>query len=189
MNTMPAAPLSGRLKRRPRTMPLAVVPLPKPPAPRRPCRITLRPRRGGIAIPEGAVAIIGSWGCPFRIRQAPAGRKPYRVDWCPSGMGRNRCRPVWWEPINCPDRRSAQLEILAALELWLEEPEQADLVAKIRAELRGKPLACCCGPSTPCHGNVLVRIANMDLDTTLSIRVKCQHETSILRATEKSGSR
>lgn len=30
----------------------------------------------------------------------------------------------------------------------------------IRAELRGKPLACWCKPGTPCHGDVLLEIAN-----------------------------
>jgi hypothetical protein len=79
-------------------------------------------------------------------------------------MGRGRPRPSWFEPINCADRRQAQGEIIAALELWLFEPGQADLVAQIRHELKGKPLACLCGPGTPCHGDVLLNIANGDGD-------------------------
>ena len=30
----------------------------------------------------------------------------------------------------------------------------------IRAELRGKPLACWCKAGAPCHGDVLLEIAN-----------------------------
>jgi hypothetical protein len=58
-----------------------------------------------------------------------------------------------------PDRRAAQQEIQAALELWLGEPEQADLVAAIRSKLSGKILACRCGAGSPCHGDVLLRVA------------------------------
>ena len=124
-------------------------------------RIQIRRRRKGrLLIPPGAVVIIGEWGSPFRIRVAPAGCKPYRVDWHPIGLAKGRPCPTWWEPINCPDRRSAQREILAALELWLGEPEQADLVEAIRTKLRGKILACYCGPATPCHGDVLIAVAN-----------------------------
>jgi hypothetical protein len=171
MSTM-TAPLAARLYRQPRTMPLAVVPMCKPPtqsprelapAPLRARRLTIRRCRGRLVVPEGAIVILIEWGCPFRIHKAAAGRKPFRVDWYASGMGLDRrCPDCWLAPINCPDRRAAQHEILAALELWLEEPEQADLVAKIRADLRGKPLACLCGHGTPCHGDVLVRIANQN---------------------------
>lgn len=38
---------------------------------------------------------------------------------------------------------------------------QPDLVQQIRNELRGKDLVCWCAPS-PCHADVLLRIANSD---------------------------
>jgi hypothetical protein len=181
--TSKCAPLAKRLKnaKPPRTsMPLAVMPIGKPAAPREasallqrpepfqcppappgPCRIKLWLRGGKILVPEGAMAVIDfPWGCPFRIRRAAAGRKPFSVQWRPIGLGVDRPRPRWFEPINHAVRREAQEEAAAALELWLGEPEQADLVAKIQGELRGKPLACLCGPRTPCHGDVLVRVAN-----------------------------
>ncbi|WP_126975556.1 DUF4326 domain-containing protein [Frigidibacter oleivorans] len=42
---------------------------------------------------------------------------------------------------------------------YLARPEQAALVDAIRRELRGKNLACWC-PHGPCHGDVLLEIAN-----------------------------
>lgn len=43
---------------------------------------------------------------------------------------------------------------------YLARPEQADLVTAIRAELRGKDLACWCPLDQPCHADVLLEIAN-----------------------------
>ena len=38
-----------------------------------------------------------------------------------------------------------------------------DLVAAARAQLRGRTLACWCRPGDPCHGDVLLGIANADV--------------------------
>lgn len=43
---------------------------------------------------------------------------------------------------------------------YLARPEQAELVADIKASLRGKRLACWCPPDAPCHADVLLKIAN-----------------------------
>lgn len=43
---------------------------------------------------------------------------------------------------------------------WIERPEQADLRARIRRELRGKNLSCSCPLGEPCHVDVLLEIAN-----------------------------
>lgn len=48
-------------------------------------------------------------------------------------------------------------EVVAKYEQWLLG--QPELVAKVKAELKGKVLACWCAPLA-CHGDVLVRIAN-----------------------------
>lgn len=40
--------------------------------------------------------------------------------------------------------------------------DSPDLVEKARAELRGKNLACWCNVGEPCHGDVLLRVANSD---------------------------
>lgn len=44
----------------------------------------------------------------------------------------------------------------------LRRPENADKVAAIRAELRGKDLACWCPLDEACHGDVLLEIANSE---------------------------
>jgi hypothetical protein len=44
--------------------------------------------------------------------------------------------------------------------LYLALPEQAARVAEIKADLRGKDLACWCPPDEPCHADVLLEIAN-----------------------------
>jgi len=43
---------------------------------------------------------------------------------------------------------------------YLQRPEQAEEVAAIRAQLRGKNLACWCPLDQPCHADVLLQIAN-----------------------------
>jgi len=45
---------------------------------------------------------------------------------------------------------------------YLARPEKAELVAAIKAELRGKDLACWCPLDEPCHADVLLKIANAD---------------------------
>jgi hypothetical protein len=43
---------------------------------------------------------------------------------------------------------------------YLARPEQSALVERIKAELRGKDLACWCPLDGPCHADVLMEIAN-----------------------------
>lgn len=43
---------------------------------------------------------------------------------------------------------------------YLARPEQTALVAAIKAELRGKDLACWCPLDQPCHADVLLDLAN-----------------------------
>jgi hypothetical protein len=49
-----------------------------------------------------------------------------------------------------------------------EQAEQVDLVAKIQAHLEGKALACRGGQGTPCHGDLLTKIAanGVDVEST-----------------------
>lgn len=54
-------------------------------------------------------------------------------------------------------RDGNRLDVIQKYEQLLEsDPE---LVAKIKAELKGKTLVCWCHP-LPCHGHLLLRIAN-----------------------------
>jgi hypothetical protein len=50
-----------------------------------------------------------------------------------------------------------------AVELYEEHlAARPELVARARAELRGKDLACWCPPDGPCHADVLLRVANTE---------------------------
>lgn len=63
-------------------------------------------------------------------------------------------------------------EVLTRYEAWLRAPEQAELRAKARRELRGKVLGCyCAGPAglepgvaggdgVKCHGQILAKVAD-----------------------------
>ncbi len=47
-------------------------------------------------------------------------------------------------------------------EQYAAQSGPADIVEKIKAELRGKNLACFCRLDLPCHADVLLEIANAD---------------------------
>jgi hypothetical protein len=169
----PAAPLSARLKRpKPSEAPPPTLINPPPTwtppvAPPGPCRVKILHRKGKLIVPIGAVSVVGrEWSSPFRIRRYPAGRRPFQVTWSSWGMGAGRPVPQWFEPDNHADRRAAQEECHAALELWLESPEQCDLLERIRRDLQGKALACRCGRNTSCHADTMLRIANATGEST-----------------------
>ena len=66
-------------------------------------------------------------------------------------------RPSIWGNCFVIGKDGTRAEVVAKYRAWLEA--KPDLVAKAKAELRGKVLACWCAP-LPCHGNVLAKIAN-----------------------------
>lgn len=43
---------------------------------------------------------------------------------------------------------------------YLDRPEQAHLVQRVRNDLKGRNLACWCAPDKPCHADVLLQVAN-----------------------------
>lgn len=55
-------------------------------------------------------------------------------------------------------------EVIAKYEEWLNT--KPELIALIKAELRGHDLACWCAP-LPCHGDVLLKIANEPLEPSI----------------------
>jgi ribonuclease HI len=56
-------------------------------------------------------------------------------------------------------------EAVDSFEAWLLAPAQYDLLQRVRTELRGKDLVCWCAPQR-CHGEVLMKYANGDLDVS-----------------------
>lgn len=64
-------------------------------------------------------------------------------------------RTKWGNPFKI-GRDGTREEVIEKYELWLR---QTGLVEIVKRELRGKDLLCWCHP-LPCHGDVLLRIAN-----------------------------
>lgn len=55
------------------------------------------------------------------------------------------------------DKGGTRAEVIAKYEAWFMA--QPDLVALAKRELAGRDLVCWCSP-LPCHGDVLLRVAN-----------------------------
>lgn len=65
-------------------------------------------------------------------------------------------RTKWGNPFAITAKRSRK-QAIEEFEKWLMS--RPSLVAAVKRELRGKDLLCWCAP-LPCHGDVLLRIAN-----------------------------
>lgn len=106
-----------------------------------PKRIRLSPAKGWRK-PEGVVVVArpSRWGNPYRIGDESAfigGAPVLGID----------------EPLNAPD----------VVQLYRAALEQEGLhvsIADVRRDLAGRDLACWCPLSAPCHGDVLLEIAN-----------------------------
>jgi TatD DNase family protein len=70
------------------------------------------------------------------------------------------CEARWGNPFVMKNQSEGErLRVTGEYERWVQS--QPRLAASVRAELRGKVLACYCSPLM-CHGNVLAYIANSD---------------------------
>lgn len=65
----------------------------------------------------------------------------------------------WGNPFPVTETRT-QADSVRSFETALCNGELAFTVGDVRRELAGKNLACWCNPGTPCHGDVLLRLAN-----------------------------
>jgi hypothetical protein len=113
----------------------------------------------------GFVNCLGRWGCPFRVverRRKGGAFAGWSVAWRDRGLGEGKPRPPGWKPPQFKDRRAAQVAALEAFVSWINHPDQADVVARIRRDLRGRDLACFCSERSPCHADVLLLAANQD---------------------------
>lgn len=68
-------------------------------------------------------------------------------------------RPTKWGNPFVIGRDGNREEVIAKYEEWLRG--NVELTYSARAELRGRDLICWCSP-LPCHGNVLLAVANSD---------------------------
>ncbi len=66
-------------------------------------------------------------------------------------------RPSCWGNPFVIGKDGNRAQVVAKYQAWLEA--RPELVAKAKAELRGKVLACWCYPAA-CHGDVLAKVAN-----------------------------
>jgi hypothetical protein len=57
---------------------------------------------------------------------------------------------------------AAHARVVAQYREWITAPEQAELLAAARRELRGLDLGCHCRLSLPCHADVLLELVNLD---------------------------
>lgn len=109
-----------------------------------------RKRTKGWKMPENTVSICrpGAFGNPFTVALAlesgyvatSAEAVPFVVECFDDWLAGGRSGRDWWQGQDSDKRRA---EILRRL-----------------PELRGKNLACFCPEGSPCHGDVLLRMAN-----------------------------
>jgi hypothetical protein len=55
---------------------------------------------------------------------------------------------------------AARTRVVAQYREWITAPEQAELLADARSELRGLDLGCTCPLNLPCHADVLLELVN-----------------------------
>ena len=130
-----------------------------------PCRLVMGRTRSYCLLP-GFVNGLGRWGCPFRVverRRKDGMFAGWSVAWRDHGLGQGKPRPPGWKkPTAFQDRWEAQVAALGAFVTWINHADQADVVARIRRDLRGRDLACFCSERSPCHVDVLLLVANQD---------------------------
>ena len=109
-----------------------------------PKRIQLS-RKRGWRMPPNTIKVDRStkWGNPFIILKEPIQNRPIGAE---TDLSINECNTTE--------------EAVYKFKKWLELPDQESFVKQIKAELRGKNLACWCKPGNLCHAEVLLEIAN-----------------------------
>ena len=68
-------------------------------------------------------------------------------------------RPSPWGNPYAIGTNGTRARVCDLFEEWVMEPEQSDLRARAKLELKGKDLVCFCHPKR-CHGETWLRIAN-----------------------------
>ena len=114
-----------------------------------PARIQRR-RTKGWQIPENTVCVDrkSGFGNPFRIEKTTFA---------------DTCIAEWWVENSCYAWRCTTKEeaIDKAVMLFRHMAMSTDgYIERIKAELKGKSLACWCKPYSNCHADVLLEIAN-----------------------------
>jgi hypothetical protein len=123
-----------------------------------PVRVQLS-RRKGWRMPENTVKVSrpGRFGNPFPVKKATSTTMGVTSDvWI---VGTWEGPALWIKPSEAEAIKVA----VEAYRVWINHPAQATLRAEAQLELRGKNLACWCKEG-PCHADVLLELANAELD-------------------------
>lgn len=79
------------------------------------------------------------------------------------------CRPgPWGNPYIASECAGGAADAVELFDEWLDgcwpntEPARRDWILRNLHLLSGKNLACFCKPGTPCHADVLIRLANSE---------------------------
>jgi uncharacterized protein DUF4326 len=105
----------------------------------------------------GFVVASPAWGSPFRPREIDS---PWFVAWTGDDQGLGQYKPDGWEDIPRESRLEAAQLALEAFRDWITSPAQSILLDHARAILRGYNLVCFCPHDWPCHGDILLELAN-----------------------------
>lgn len=113
-----------------------------------------RQRKKGWRMPENAVNVTrpGKYGNPFVI-----GR------WAKIGVGFGGVNAPYYLTGNKPGEGNGWIYIdcaLTAVSMYRKWCSYAPLSQKQKNELRGKDIACWCPLDQPCHGDILLELAN-----------------------------
>ena len=119
-----------------------------------PKRIKLS-RAKGWRMPENTIKVDRSscYGNPFPVTK---GTKTKMGVTSPVWQVGTWGGPAMWFKDTEDDARKMAIDAFAA---WIALPQQAQLLAKAKAELRGKNLACWC-KAGDCHADVWLRLVN-----------------------------
>ena len=120
-----------------------------------PRRIRLS-RQKGWRLPPDTVSVArpSVWGNPYRVVEDRTDRKR---PWCCIVPGRNRCPPYVFR---YETKAGASAKAVALMRLRLEQLPSGEELRLLLPRLRGKHLACYCGPDDPCHADMLIELAN-----------------------------
>jgi hypothetical protein len=130
-------------------------------------RVQLR-REKGWRLPPGMIRVCRptKWGNPFVAHDWRAAFRALALGERGDRAGRNaaavKLYRLWltaeFRPVS--KRRAARRDFWEKEVLTLKPGRLPPTLAEIRAELRGKNLACWCPLDAPCHADVLLELAN-----------------------------
>ncbi|QCG95027.1 DUF4326 domain-containing protein [Azospirillum sp. TSA2s] len=113
-----------------------------------------RKRTKGWKMPDNTVSVTrpGEFGNPFSVSKV-SNLTLGEAEWWVTAPGES----ILWRYRTKGEAIAASVK---AFEGWLALPQQRRLRDRAAFALRGKHLACWCPVGSPCHGDVLLRLAN-----------------------------